>query len=227
VYKRQNFNIRTGNPNLLPEFSDSYEITSIFILKKASLNASIFHLYTTDVVERVSIFQDNVNITTPFNIGTNASYGFEFNGKYNPKKWLTFMGDFNINYFERRGEFDERTFDFEDERWNTRLTSKFKMPTGLDLEITGNYRSGFETVQGIAKGFASMDIGVRKKIMKGKIVCNLSVRDAFASRVNESIVDQPDFYVYSFRQRGRFITFGVSYGFGKGEAMSYSGRTRR
>ena len=31
---RNNFNIRVGNPNLLPEFTDSYEVTSIFNLKK-------------------------------------------------------------------------------------------------------------------------------------------------------------------------------------------------
>ncbi|WCO03403.1 hypothetical protein [Psychroserpens ponticola] len=32
---------------------------------------------------------------------------------------------------------------------------------------------------------------------------------------------------YSFDQRGRFITLGISYGFGKGEAMTYSGGRRR
>ena len=42
----------------------------------------------------------------------------------------------------------------------------------------------------------------------------------------ESVIDQPEFYLYSFEQRGRFITLGFSYGFGKGEAMTYSGRRR-
>jgi hypothetical protein len=49
-----NFNIRTGNPDLQPEYTDSFEFTSILIVKKASLNASVYHLYTTDVVERIS-----------------------------------------------------------------------------------------------------------------------------------------------------------------------------
>jgi hypothetical protein len=60
--------------------------------------------------------------------------------------------------------------------------------------------------------------------MKGKGVFNFSVRDVFSSRIQESTIDQADFYQYSFQQRGRFITLGFSYGFGKGEAMSYSGR---
>ena len=68
---RNNFNIRTGNPDLLPEFTDSYELTSIFNLEKASINTSIYHRYTTEVVERISTFENNVNTTMPMNIGTN------------------------------------------------------------------------------------------------------------------------------------------------------------
>jgi hypothetical protein len=55
----------------------------------------------------------------------------------------------------------------------------------------------------------------------------MSVRDVFASRVRQNIVDQEDFYLFSRSQRGRFITLGFSYGFGKGEAMEFSGARRR
>ena len=79
-------------------------------------------------------------------------------------------------------------------------------------------------MQGFRSGFAFMDAGIRKKINDGKFVLNLSVRDIFASRIRELTVNQNDNYFYTFEQRGRFITFGISYAFGKGEAMSYSGR---
>jgi len=55
----------------------------------------------------------------------------------------------------------------------------------------------------------------------------LSVRDIFASRIRENVSEQSEFYVYHFRQRGRFITLGFSYGFGKGEAMEFKGGIRR
>ncbi len=222
-----NFNIRTGNPNLQPEFTDSYEVTSILILDKISLNGSIYHRFTREVIERVSTLEDNVNTTTPENIGTNGTTGFELNGKYNVAKWFTLTGDFNLNYFERRGEFQGRSFDFNGDRWNGQLTTKFKLPKDFEFEVTGNYESGYQTVQGNISGFAFADAGIRKKFLKGKIVANVGVRDLFASRKFESVIDQTDFYLYSFSQRGRFITFGVSYGFGKGEAMSYSGGGRR
>ncbi len=62
--------------------------------------------------------------------------------------------------------------------------------------------------------------------MKGKMILNLSVRDIFASRIRERVTDQPDFYLYDYFNRGRFVTAGISYGFGKGEAMEFSGQKR-
>jgi outer membrane receptor protein involved in Fe transport len=223
---RNNFNIRAGNPNLQPEFTDSYELTSIYKIGQASLSSSLYHRYTTDVVERVFTFDDNVSFSTPENIGTSSSIGFETNGKYSPISWLTLTGDFNFNYFDRIGTFEDQNFDFTDSQWSSRLGSKLGLPADIDLELTGNYQSGFETVQGEQSGYAFLDIGIRKKIIKGKVIINLGVRDLFESRVQERFVNQPSFESYRFGQRGRFLTFGISYGFGKGEAMTYSGRRR-
>jgi outer membrane receptor protein involved in Fe transport len=221
---RNNYNIRRGNPNLQPEFADSYELTGIFIFQKVSLNSSIYHLYTTEVVERVSFYEDNVNITTPVNIGTRNQTGLEINGKYTPAEWLTLNGDFNYGYFSRTGTFENQDFDFTGDKWFARITTRFKLPAGFDLEFSGDYQSGFETVQGRVSGFAFADAGIRKKLWKGKAVLNLAVRDLFATRINENNINQPDFYLYNFSQRGRFITLGFSYSIGKGEAMTYSGK---
>lgn len=224
---RNTFSIRTGNPDLLPEFTDSYEVSSIYIAGKTTFSASVYHRYTTDVVERVSTFENNVNTTMPMNIGTNRSTGLEINVKYSASKKLSFNGDFNYNYFNRQGELEATSFDFNANRWSSKITSKIKFPAGIDFEITGQYRSKYQTVQSVVSGNLFADIGLRKKIMKGKGVLNFSVRDLIASRIRESETSQDDFYAYSFRQRGRFITLGFSYGFGKGEAMEFSGAKRR
>lgn len=223
---RNNYNIRRGNPNLQPEFGDSYELTGIFIFKKLSLNASVYHLYTTSLIERVSVVEGNVNITTPMNIGTNRKTGLEINGKYTPTKWMTLNGDVNYGFFQRKGQFENQDFGFQDDQWSSKLTAKFQLPAKFDLELTGNYQSGFQTVQGSVSGFAHADAGIRKKLWDGKAILSLSVRDMFASRIRESVMDREDYYLYSFSQRGRFFTMGFSYSFGKGEAMTYSGRRR-
>lgn len=221
-----NYNIRAGNPDLLPEFTDSYEVTSIYKIGKASMSTSIYHKFTTDLQERVSIFEDNIITTTPFNIGSRRTTGLEINGKYSPIKWLTFNGDFNWNYFDRKGEYEEQDFNFSNDSWISRLNSKISFPLDIDMEITGNYRSSNQTVQGVNSGYAFADIGLRKKMLKGRAVINLAIRDLFASRISENIINNDERYSYSFGRRGRFFSLGFSYGFGKGEAMTYAGKHR-
>ncbi|NHE57597.1 outer membrane beta-barrel family protein [Cyclobacterium plantarum] len=223
---RNNFSIRTGNPDLLPELTDSYEITGILDLELFSLSSSVYHRYITQTVENVTTFEDNVAITMPMNIGTNKATGIELNGKYTPNDWLSLNGDFNYNYFNREGTFEASPFDFTADQWSARLTSKFNLPADFTLELIGNYQSKYQTFQRTISGYALADIGLRKKIMKGKTILNLSVRDAFASRVFENRTVQNNFSQYDYRLRGRFITFGISYGFGKGEAMEFSGQKR-
>ncbi|TKD56561.1 outer membrane beta-barrel family protein [Flavobacterium sp. ASW18X] len=224
---RNNFNIRQGNPDLLPEYTDSYELTSIFFVGKTAMNFGVFHRITNDVIERISLFENNVNTTIPENVGTSNATGIEFNTKYSPTSWLTFNADFNYSYLDRNGTFEDNVFDFTTDQWSSKINSKFKLPLEIDFEATGNYRSSFETVQGERADNWFVDLGIRKKLLKGRAVLSMSVRDLFASRNNEVSIAQADYEVYNYSQRGRFIAFGFSYGFGKGEAMQYTGGRRR
>ena len=218
--------MRAGNPNLQPEFTDSYEATSIYILDKLSMNFGVYYRYTTNVIERIAFFEDNVSITRPVNIGTNRTTGMEFNAKYSPNKWLALSTDFNYNRFGREGVLEGATFGFNARQWTSRLTAKVKLPAQIDLEMMGNYQSGLQTVQGEQSPFLFADLGLRKKMLKGRAIVNLSVRDVFASRISENEALQQDFYLYNYGLRGRFVALGFSYGFGKGEAMEFSGRRR-
>lgn len=221
---RNNFSVRTGNPNLQAEFTDAYEVNSIYITGPASFNFGVYYRYTTDVVERVATFENNISTSKPLNIGTNRATGVEFNAKYTASKWLTINADFNYNYFNREGTFEATSFDFNADQWSSRMTTKFKLPADFDFEVTGNYQSAFKNIQSVMSENLFADLGLRKKILKGKAILNLSVRDVFASRVSERETNQSSFYLYSRRQRGRFVTVGLSFGFGRGEAMEFSGQ---
>lgn len=223
---RNNFSIRTGNPRLLPEYTDSYEVGSIFIFDDLSLNLNAFYRFTTDKIERIFTFENNVNTTRPENIGTNKASGLEFNFKYSVSRKITVNGDANYNIFQRDGRFNDQVFDFSADQWSGKLTGKYKVNKKVDLELTGRHQSRQETVQGLVASFTTLDAGLRVKILKGKGIFNLSARDIFASRIRRSTIDQANYLIEGQGFRGRFLTLGFSYGFGKGEAMQYSGRRR-
>lgn len=224
---RNNFSVRTGNPNLRPEYTDSYEVGSIFIFDDLSLNVNAYYRYTTDRIERVFFFENNVNTSRPENIGINKASGLEANFKYTVSKRITVNGDANYNVFQRDGQFNEQAFDFSADQWSGKLTAKYKLSKAIDLEFTGRHQSREQTVQGLVSPYSTLDGGMRIKILNGKGIFSLSARDIFASRIREINVDQAEYSLFSSGMRGRFLTAGFSYGFGKGEAMQFSGAKRR
>ncbi|MDQ2656716.1 MAG: TonB-dependent receptor family protein [Bacteroidota bacterium] len=223
---QNNYLINTGNPHLQPEFTDAMEATAIINLKAVSLNAGVFHRYTTDAIERFSTMEDNVSIMKPVNTGEENTTGVEMNAKFTPTEWMTLATDFNLNRLAKIGIVENSAFDFSTSQWNARVTTRFKLPADIDFEVMGRYRSSYETIQGQMSDNYAADLGVRKKIVKGKAIVNLSIRDVFASSVQQSDVYQSGHYLYDWRKQGRFITIGLSYGFGKGEAMEFSGQKR-
>ncbi|MDR7131558.1 outer membrane receptor protein involved in Fe transport [Algoriphagus sp. 4150] len=223
---QDNFNIYTGNPNLTPEYTDSYEVTSIYHLDKVSFNLGLYQRITTDVIEEVVTVEDNVSIRKPDNVGRSRTTGAEFNSKYTPWDWATIDVDVNYNAFSRKGSYNEQSFGFSGDRWTSRAMAKFKLPVNFDFEAAWNYESAYETLQLDILENYYLDLGLRKKLLKGKAVMNLSVRDVFASRKYRSVSSGQGLEFNRLGMSGRFFTFGISYGIGKGDAMEFSGQKR-
>jgi len=224
---RNTYNVRTGNPNLEPEFTDSYEFSTIFIQDKFSMNASLYMRHTDNVIERVSTFENNVTTVHPENVGTNDVVGAEYSMKYRPNKIITIQGDVNYRYGNKQGQFEGTSFDFYSDSWSTKWTAKFDLPKDFDIELTNRYHSSIRTVQGKSSDNYTADFGFRKKMMKGKAVISIGISDIFNTRAHEFEMSEENYYTYSFRRHERMMTLSFSYGFGKGEAMEFSGARRR
>jgi outer membrane receptor protein involved in Fe transport len=223
---RNSFNYRKGNPNLRAEYSDSYEVSAIFVEGIFSMNMSLYQLNTTNTIEIVSTIQDNISISGPENLGTKRVNGIEINGKISPTNNIVINGDFNFNTFDRKASWQNRSYDFKGNSWTSELMSKFKLPKDFDVELSWNYQSGFKTVDGETLPSQFLNVGARKKLLKGKGVISFNLRDLFVTRVREQRTIRDNFNVWSQSIFGRFWVVGFSYGFGKGEAMEFTGRRR-
>ncbi len=222
---RDEYNIQTGNPNLQPEYTNSFELTTIRIWKSAAINGSLYHNRTQDVISEIIKVSDNITYTTFENVGRSYNTGIELNAKTEPYEWISIMVDGNMNWYNRNGNYEDMDFDFNSHNWSGRLTMKLKMPLDTDIEFRGRHHSDYKDFQSIHKAQSMLDIGLRKKFMKGRAVINLSINDVFNSRKRTTITETNEFYRFDESQRsGRRIILGLSFGFGKGEAMEFSGQ---
>jgi len=206
-------NFFSGNPDLNPELTDSYEIGFMKNFDKGSIASSLFYKHTTDLITRiVKPDSEGRTVRAPENIGTEDNFGLEINGSYTPIKALRFNGNLNLFRSITEGMSNGQDLSADAYSARARFSSKITFSKGFDGQFTYNFRGPRNTVQGRRLAVHSLNIGLARDIFKGNGTLALSVRDVFNSRKRRSIIDQPDFFQESeFQWRQRQMTLSLNY----------------
>lgn len=176
-----NRNLRTGNPDLDPTYTNSYEVGYLKTWTKSSLYSSFYYRQTSGVVQRITRRVDSVNISSPVNLSEADAYGFEFNYNYDITDWWKVNGSANFYRQIITGDFEEQQFDSDTYTLNTRLNSKMTIKDKLDYQMNWRYRAPQERPQGTRKSYTTLDLGLSMDVMKGRGTLLGNVRDVFNS----------------------------------------------
>jgi iron complex outermembrane receptor protein len=210
------YNIRKGNPFILPEYIDSYEVEYEKIWEKFSVNTSLYFKQINNMITRIKTVDGDVSLTTFENLGTGRNYGLELVVGGDVAKWWNFTWSSNGYRTELIGEGQNSELNAEGYAFTTKLLSNFYLPKNFNLQLSGNYRSPRILAQGEISEVYSADLAVSKKIMKDKGTLTLRVRDIFNTREYSFITEGENFYQESNRKRqSQSIQLGFSYRFGK------------
>ncbi|MEM6807070.1 MAG: outer membrane beta-barrel family protein, partial [Bacteroidota bacterium] len=204
--------VRSGNPDLDPEFADSYEIGHIKYWKKSSLSSSIYYRHSEGVISRINILtEDGVNIRRPENLNSRDDWGLELAWNYRPGKWLDITWTANAFYGKLNGSnlgFDEdNTFI----AYTSRLNTRFSLKNDFNLQVMVNYRGPQGTAQGERKSMLFTDVGINKDILEKKATVSFRMRDIFNTMRYRAEAFGDDFYLYTERQwrarRQMYVSF--------------------
>ena len=220
-------NIQFGNPYLMPEFSNAFEVNYIKSWTNHIFSLSGYFRNTDGVVQRVS-FNDTISrqrYSTFINISQNISSGAELVLKNKLFKFLNLTTTVNLFYYYLKGwEYTpdatkfpnvgtEKRVSTNDFSWNFRIIAQAMLPKGFMLQITGGYNAPQAIAQGMRKGNYFVDAGLRKSVKSFSF--NLNARDIFNSRARSSITYGNGYELDSKNWRGgRNIALTVTYSFG-------------
>ncbi len=212
-------NTFSGNPNLDPEFTNSYELQHIKRGDKGSLSSAIYYRLTDDVIQRIQTLNpDNPQetITAPQNLATQKDWGIEFTYTYSATKWWRLNGDLNFFYSETNGsyDFEGQTIQLLGETYSMtgRFTSRTTLWKKVDAQVRVNYRAPRETTQGKSKSITSVDIGANMDILKNNGTITFSVRDLFNSRRRRTRTEEFNFESENeFQWRERSFVLSLNY----------------
>jgi outer membrane receptor protein involved in Fe transport len=210
-------NIRTGNPDLEPEYTNAYESGYVYTPGATSFYLGVYYRHTTGVIERISYVDDKgITFYIPQNLSVRHAYGAETNLSVDPFKWWSLSGNINFYRMQTEGIFEyndvEKELSSDTWSWDTRVNSRMNWDNDLSFQTTFFYRGQQKTTQGLLKPFYMLNTTLSKDVMKGKGTLSLSVRDLFNSRKFRYQIDQSDLISdNTFRWSSRQIRLSFVY----------------
>jgi outer membrane receptor protein involved in Fe transport len=176
-------NIRQGNPELNPEYTNSLELGVMKYWDKYSLTSTAFFRNTAGLVEDITtIDSTGVTYSMPQNINNSKSYGFEFVASANPYKWLRVNS--NLSFYKYWvSAIPEQNIPVTDQfSWSGRVNATFSYSKNGSFQLIGNYNSPTSSPQSKREGNYTVDASMRQDFFKSKMSVSLRVTDIFNTR---------------------------------------------
>jgi len=233
-----------GNPSLVPQFTNSYEINYTRRLKKGSITAGVFYRTIKDEINR-AIYVDRLDlnkiILTYDNFDSTSAYGVEVSTNYKLTKWWSINGSFDLFSQTQRGvteslRADNLTATEEDivmekvevdnTAWNLKMNNSFKVNKKLTLQLFGFYRGQNQNIQFQVDPMYFINLGVRHSFAEGKGTFSLNFSDVFNTMRFAFEGDRPFVQTGRFNWESQNLYAGISYRFGSGKNKA-SKRKRR
>jgi outer membrane receptor protein involved in Fe transport len=178
-------NLRIGNPELRPEYTNSYEIGHQWSRKRKSLTTSFFVKETNDLIQRYSnIDSAGIKTSSWWNQGSRRDEGIEVILMVP----LPGSGQFRFtgSFYHLSNKVGDVEFASDAQGWSYNLNFFANQSWGADKQwkwqLNGMYRGPSVTPQGQFNGFAYMDANLQRKLLDGNLTIAIKLSDVFNTR---------------------------------------------
>ncbi len=207
------YNIRIGNPELQPEYIDSYELGLQKAFSRSFLSFEAYYRKTTNKITRIRVLDTaGIMIHTSQNLNRDFAMGAELMANLKFVKWFGLNASLNLYHYRLEGNLQGSDVAANSTNWSGRMTASFNLKHNFRVQLMGIYRSPTVTVQGTRKGFFYTNLAVRKDFFKRKLNLTLSARDLLGTAHYESTASGTGFYSHSvFRREWPVVSLNLTY----------------
>ncbi|MBL7968180.1 MAG: TonB-dependent receptor [Prolixibacteraceae bacterium] len=207
------YTIRIGNPDLKPEYTDSYELSYMRKFGNSFISFETFYRTTNDLMTRVQELKDDgIIYMNTQNLNRDHSLGGEIMGNVNVTKWLLVNTSFSLYNYQLKGEVLGKSVDKQSTNYSGRLNATVKFNSDSRLQLTGFYRGPSVSAQGDQKGMVFTNLSYRQDFLKKKLSATLSVRDVLGTMKMEGTSFGDDFKsTFKMQREPRVLMLTLSY----------------
>jgi outer membrane receptor protein involved in Fe transport len=162
--------VRVGNPDLLPQFTNSYEFNIQKQINDASfVSAEGFLRQTNNKIQQIYISDtvSEIKTITSTNLDHDRSIGVEFMLNLAPAKFLNFNASWSIYNYRLYGKLFSANAN-SNNTWNLRINPTLRLSWGTSMQINYTYNAPTIEAQGTRSGSYSTSIGIRQELFKRK-----------------------------------------------------------
>jgi hypothetical protein len=211
------FNLRAGNPRLVPEDIHSIEAGWQYKQDDTSYLATVYYRNRFHGITEVSRYIDSTTLlTTKENLGTSPAGGLELGANTRVRDRVAL--NFSANAY--RNEIDASNLGFSARRssfaWNAKLNATFDVAKTTLIQLNSNYTAKRLTPQGYRYPNAVANLGLRHNFADKKTAVVFTLSDVFNSLRERTHIDTPVLHQEITRHRSSRIAYiGLIYNFGK------------
>jgi len=209
------YNVRVGNPSLLPEYIDSYELGLQTLLGNSLFSVEAYYRQTKNKIERVlSVYSETVTLQTAKNIGRDYALGTELFTNFDPlKNWnINLMG--NLYNYKIEGSAADNIDERQSFNWNIRFNNSIKITDNTQIQVNAWYNSPSVSSQGRREGFFVANFAVKQQLFDKLLTATLQIRNILGTAKFQMVNESPDFYSLShFEQEAPMIMLNLKFNF--------------
>ena len=172
------YTIRYGNPELKPEYTNSYELGYLKRFGRSFVSLDAFRRVTRNKIDRYEELGENdIYYLYTDNFDKDYSTGLELTGNINFAKWLLVNASVSMFNYRITGELNGESIDRESTNWDGRMNTTLKIAQNSRMQIQGFFRGSSVSAQGETKAMIFTNISYRHEFWDNKLTATLSVRD--------------------------------------------------
>lgn len=207
-------NHQSGNPGLSDAYTHHAELTYVLLMPKSNsmFSASVYYSNTVNSIQLVTLPQHGYLLTTPENIGREATEGADIIYRLNIKKLFSVTGTYDLNYNTFNGS--SNTTSNVSGFWNSRLhlDGNIFLPAKFILAAHGEISGPQHIPQGYNISNRGIDVEVKHNFLNNKVTVAVMVSDIFHQRRQSTHLVASQFIEDDIlRENSRIVHFHLSY----------------
>jgi len=194
--------IRVGNPELLPEYTDSYELAYQKGLGKSFISLEGYYRLTHDAMTRVTdVLEDGTRVLTMENLNEEHAMGAELMLNFLINQWFNFNISGNVYQYKLNGTVSEVEVSNSSTNYDSRFNLNFRITPSTRLQLQGFYQGPSVTAQGRREDFLMTSAAIKQDFFKEKLSATLQIQDIFGTGNFNFVNEGPGFYDTIYRTR--------------------------